>query len=90
MAAAIHPRRKPLIECSWLQLARSTHIKIAVSPKSEVEDIGIADQNNHVAVLVAEGVCQKSLNLRDNCAANHHRNQNARALAGELTESFNR
>lgn len=64
-------------------------VDIAVAAKREEEDIEIAEQDDGEAVLVAERVCQKTLDLGDDGSAYNHGDQDSGALACELTESRN-
>lgn len=59
-----------------------------VAAECEVEQVGVAEQNDDEAVLIAELVGEKTLDLGDDGAADDHHYQDARALAGELAESL--
>lgn len=59
-----------------------------VTAECEVEQIGVAEQNDDEAVLIAEFVSEQTLDLGDDGAANDHHDKNAGALTGELAEAL--
>ena len=58
---------------SW----RLDRVEIAVASQREEENVGVAEQDDHEAGLIAEPVGEKTLNLRNDRAAYDHGNENS-------------